>query len=291
MAIRTDLAREAHEAFVQEGREPEGIECEERQRDGFGVYCVRVTDSRGEAAIGKPVGSYVTVELDSLLRREDDAFARGAEAIAAELRPLLPAGGGCVLVAGLGNRHITPDSIGPEVVRWTMATRHLVDGMKEMFGALRPVAAVSAGVLGDTGMESAEMISALCRKVKPSCVIAVDALASRSTQRLCRTVQITDTGITPGSGVGNHRMGLNADSLGCPVIAVGVPTVVDARSLAADITGTEEGRIPPDSADGLIVTPREIDRQAADISRLVGYGIDLALQPSLTVGDLDMLLG
>lgn len=290
MAIRTDLAREVHEAYLQNGHEPEGIVCEERQREGFGVYCVKVTDKRGEKAIGKAVGSYMTIELDSLLHREDDAFARGAQAIADELRPLLPQSG-CVLVAGIGNRNITPDSIGPEVVRWTMATRHLVDGMKDMFGALRPVAAISAGVLGDTGMESAELINALCKKIKPACVIAVDALASRSVQRLCRTVQITDTGITPGSGVGNHRIGLNADSLGCPVVAVGVPTVVDARTLAADITATDEESIAEDSARGLIVTPREIDRQAADISRLVGYGINLALQPSLAVGDLDMLLG
>ncbi len=291
MAIRTDLAREAHEMILQQGNETEGIETREIRREGFDVFRVDVTDSRGAEAIGKPMGSYITLELDSLMRREDDAFARGARALAAELSPLLPDNGGCVLVAGLGNRHITPDSIGPEAVRWTLATRHLVDGMTETFGSLRPVAAVSPGVLGDTGMESAELVGALCKRLRPACVIAVDALAARSTHRLCRTVQIADTGITPGSGVGNHRLGLNKETLGCPVIAVGVPTVVDARTLAADLMGGAEESIPHDSGRGLIVTPREIDRQAADISRLVGYGIDLALQPTLDVGDLDMLLG
>ncbi len=291
MSIRTDLAFEANEAYRAGGNEPEGVESEEREREGFGIHCVTITDERGEQAIGKPRGRYITLELSSLMRREDDAFRRGVRAVAAELSPLLPEGRGCVLVVGLGNRHITPDSIGPEVVRWTMATRHLVAGLEETFGALRPVAALSAGVLGDTGMESAELISAVCSRLKPDCVLAVDALASRSIERLCRTVQITDTGIVPGSGVGNRRVGINRELLGCPVIALGVPTVVDARTLAADITGADIGSISEDSAPGLIVTPREIDRQAADISRLVGYGIDLALQPSLDIGDLDMLLG
>ena len=154
--------------------------------------------------------------------------------------------------------------------------------MEETFGSLRPVAAVSPGVLGDTGMESAELIMGLCEKIKPACVIAVDALAARSIERLCRTVQIADTGIAPGSGVGNHRFALNRDSLGVPVIALGVPTVVDGATLAADLLGREE----PEEGRELVVTPKDIDSQIADLSKILGYGISLALQPELTVADL-----
>ena len=284
--IRTDLATERRETL---GEDVPGLEVSRKQCRGFAVETVRVLDRRGEEAIGRPRGRYVTLELGSLIRREDGAFQRGAEALAAELRALLPDGGGCVLVAGLGNRSITPDAVGPNAVRWTLATRHLKGGAGTDFPALRPVAAVAPGVLGDTGLESAEFVAALCRKLQPDCVVAVDALASRSVKRLCRTVQLTDTGIVPGSGVGNRRQGLDRALLGCPVIAVGVPTVVDARTLAADLCGLEQ---PPADADaeGLIVTPREIDAQAADIGRLVGCAVSLALQPSLTLEDLEMLL-
>jgi len=159
--------------------------------------------------------------------------------------------------------------------------------MPEQVGYLRPVASLAAEVLGNTGVESGEVVKSVCNSIRPCCVIAVDALASRSMERLCRTVQISDAGIAPGSGVGNHRFALNRESLGLPVIAVGVPTVVDAATLAADLTGQstrpEEGRT-------LMVTPRDIDRQIADLSRLVGFGISLALQPQMTVAELELLL-
>ena len=287
MSIRTDLACEVLQSL---DTPIPGVEYTSRRRDGFGVESVAINTSSASEAIGKPQGHYITLELGGLMRREDDAFYRASHALAEELSLLLPNTEGIVLVTGLGNRNITPDSIGPEVVRWTMATRHLRDA-DEMFHALRPVAALAAGVLGDTGMESAELIAAVCRTLHPECVIAVDALASRDIERLCRTVQLSDTGIVPGSGVGNRRAGINSALTGCPVIAVGVPTVVDARTLAADVTGRDEASIPPESARGLIVTPREIDRDAADISRLVGYALNLALQPTLDIADLDMLLG
>ena len=142
---------------------------------------------------------------------------------------------------------------------------------------------------GTTGVESGELVQSLCEKICPHCVIAVDALASRSLHRLCRTVQLTDTGITPGSGVGNHRMGLNRKSLGVPVIAIGVPTVVDGATLAADLMGVEE---LPDLGEGrdLLVTPKDIDSQVADLAKVIGYGITLALQPELTVEELELLL-
>ena len=155
---------------------------------------------------------------------------------------------------------------------------------------LRPVASLAAEVLGTTGVESGEVVKAVCEKIRPACVIAVDALASRSLERLCRTVQLADTGITPGSGVGNHRVALDQDSLGVPVIAIGVPTVVGGATLAADLLGTDD--LPPLGDRGeLLVTPRDIDRQVADLSKLIGYAIDMALQEGLSMEELELLLG
>ena len=160
--------------------------------------------------------------------------------------------------------------------------------MPEHFGALRPVAALAAEVLGNTGMESGRVVEAVCRWLRPACVIAVDALAARSVRRLCRTVQLSDTGITPGSGVGNHRVGLDQATLGVPVLAAGVPTVVDGATLAADLTGQR----PADGGahTGLLVTPKDIDAQVADLGRILGWGISLALQPALTLAELEILL-
>ena len=291
----TDLALEAKELWEQSPSrqtEPAGVEAREHTREGFAVDVVRVLDRQGEQALGKPAGTYVTLTLDGLKRREEDAFGRAARAIAGELRPLLSAldETAPVLVVGLGNRAITPDAIGPLVHRHTMVTRHLVEQVPEHFGAFRPVASLSAGVLGTTGVESSSLIRAVCDAIRPACVIAVDALASRSLHRVCRTVQLADTGIVPGSGVGNHRKALNRETLGIPVIAVGVPTVVDGATLAMDLLGREE---PPELAQGvenLMVTPRDIDAQVADLSKVIGFGINLALHEGLTVEDVDLFL-
>ena len=192
-------------------------------------------------------------------------------------------------MVGLGNRAITPDAIGPKVHEYTLVTRHLVEGVPEHFGSFRPVASLAAGVLGTTGVESGEVVRAVCEKLRPACVIAVDALASRSLERLCRTVQLADTGITPGSGVGNHRFALDEKTLGVPVLAVGVPTVVYGATLAADLLGRDD--LPPLGRGGeLLVTPKDIDSQVADLAKIVGYGISLALQPGMTVEDLELLL-
>jgi len=292
---RTDLALEAKELWqqsVSEQTKLEGVQAGQSSREGFAVDTVRVLDKRGEQALGKPVGNYVTLTLDGLKQREEDAFGRAARAIAGELQGLLGdlREDAPVLVAGLGNRAITPDAVGPLVHEHTMVTRHLVEQVPEHFGAFRPVASLSAGVLGTTGVESGNLIRAVCEEIKPACVIAVDALASRSLHRVCRTVQLADTGIVPGSGVGNHRHALNRETLGVPVIAVGVPTVVDGATLAMDLLGREE---PPELAQGvenLMVTPRDIDSRVADLSKVIGFGINLALHPGLTVEDVDLFL-
>ena len=292
---RTDLALEAKELWQQSASQQtklEGVEAREHTREGFGVDVVQVLDKRGEQTLGKPVGTYVTLTLDGLKRREEDAFPRAAQAIAGELRDLLSPldERAPVLVVGLGNRAITPDAIGPLVHQHTMVTRHLVEQIPEHFGAFRPVASLSAGVLGTTGVESGSLIRAVCDAIHPACVIAVDALASRSLHRVCRTVQLADTGIVPGSGVGNHRKALNRETLGIPVIAVGVPTVVDGATLAMDLMGREE---PPELARGvenLMVTPRDIDSQVADLSKVIGFGINLALHEGLGVEDVELFL-
>ena len=291
---RTDLALEARELWQEQTGAVSalpGVEARDSLREGIPVNTVQVLDERGENALGKPRGSYVTLTLEGLARREEGIFPRSVQAVAAELAGLIQdiPQNGLVLVAGLGNRAITPDAVGPKVHQNTLVTRHLVRQMPEHFGSLRPVASVAAEVMGTTGVESGELVRAVCEKLQPACVVAVDALASRSLKRLCKTVQITDTGITPGSGVGNHRMGLTRDTLGVPVIAVGVPTVVDGATLAADLLGTEQ---LPDLGEGggLLVTPKDIDSQVNDLAKVIGYGISMALQPGLSVEELDLLL-
>ena len=291
---RTDLALEARELWQERTGSVSalpGVEARDSLREGIRVNTVRVLDQRGESALGKPRGNYVTLTLEGLASREEGIFQRAVRAVAGELSGLLQdiPGEGLVLVAGLGNRAITPDAIGPKVHQSTLVTRHLVRQMPEHFGALRPVASLAAEVMGTTGVESGELVRAVCEKLCPVCVVAVDALASRSLKRLCKTVQIADTGITPGSGVGNHRMGLTRESLGVPVIAVGVPTVVDGATLAADLLGTEELPALGEGSE-LLVTPKDIDSQVNDLAKVIGYGISMALQPGISLEELELLL-
>ena len=291
---RTDLALEARELWQEQAgglTALPGVEARDSFREGLPVNTVRVLDEEGERALGKPRGSYVTLTLEGLASREEGIFQRAVQALAQELSGLM-AGvprNGLVLVAGLGNRAITPDAIGPKVHENVLVTRHLIQNMPEYFGNLRPVASLAAEVMGTTGVESGELVRAVCEKLRPACVVAVDALASRSLKRLCKTVQLADTGITPGSGVGNHRLGLTRETLGVPVVAVGVPTVVDGATLAADLLGADE---LPDLGEGhdLLVTPKDIDSQVNDLAKVIGYGISMALQPGLSVEELELLL-
>ena len=286
----TDLAAEAHELWQQSTGKTtvlSGVKAVDDTREGFAVHTVHILDEEGSAALDKPVGCYVTVELDGLLRREEAAFPRAVKALAGLLESMLPAEGEA-LVVGLGNRAITPDLVGPLAAEHTLVTRHLVKQLPEHFGAFRPVAALTPGVLASTGMESGLLVQAAAAELHPAYVIAVDALASRSAERLCRTVQLSDAGIAPGSGVGNHRMALSRETLGVPVIAVGVPTVVEASTLVMDLLGKEDDAGLP--GGDLFVTPREVDSRVADLSRVIGYGVSIALNPGLSVEDLDLLL-
>jgi spore protease len=266
--VRTDLAEEA--ASLWQGGEASGVHQRTRRVEGCAVTEVEITTPEGAEQVGKPMGKYVTIHLPSEAQTEKP----GALALGQELSHLLNGGvkpDEPVLVAGLGNRAITPDAIGPWCVENILVTRHLE---AEFPGFFTPVSAISTSVLGKTGVESGELLHALVEKLRPSLVIAVDALAARSVERLCNTVQLADTGIVPGSGVGNARKALNRETLGVPVIAVGVPTVVDALTLAEELTGVS----PSPTVERMIVTPREIDRQAAACAHLVATGINLALQ-------------
>ena len=293
---RTDLAVEAHQLWREgagDAASLPGVRAQEENRDGFAVTTVTVSSREGAQALGKPQGTYITIELDGLLRREENAFQRAAGVVANALHPLLPESGPA-LVVGLGNRAVTPDLIGPLAVDHLLVTRHLVEQVPEHFGDLRPVAAAAPGVLASTGMESSLVAQALAGRLKPACVIAIDALASRSLDRLCRTVQLSDAGVVPGSGVGNHREALDRDSLGVPVFTVGVPTVVDGATLALDLL-ERAGKRELDREDlpdggGFFVTPREVDQRVADLGKVLGYAVSMALNPSLTAEDLTMLL-
>ena len=268
---RTDLALEATADTADMGGILQSVE------DANGITVTR-TEVRTEGAalrLGKPQGQYITVEVPPLTDNEE-LLEQHAHRIGDELRTLLPANG-TVLVVGLGNASITPDALGPQVADMVLATRHIRGEWARSLGLadLRPVAVYSAGVLGQTGVESGEFARGLCQTVSPVAVIAVDALAARSLARLGRTVQLCDTGIAPGSGVGNNRPPLSRDTLGVPVIGVGVPTVVDAATIVREIGGTATH-----GGDNMIVTPREVDVMIRRASRLVAMAINAALQPA-----------
>ena len=257
------------------------------------TYYIDRTMSEGAARqLGKPRGRYVTLDLSPLQKNADDVLERASRAVGAELRALLGENVKSVLVAGLGNANMTPDAIGPRSAEHVLVTRHL--RQNGAFSAFCSVSVLTPGVLGRTGIEAMETLRGTVRAVQPDAVIAIDALASRSLMRLCSTVQLSDTGIVPGSGVGNHRCPLSRDTLGVPVYAIGVPTVVDAATLTLDVL-EEAGKSDVDPAalrghETVMVTTRDIDAQIRELSRVIGYGIDLALQP-LDFSELCALMG
>ena len=231
------------------------------------------------SALGKPRGTYITAELDALARREPGSFAAAAWTIGRALRELL---GPCrqALVVGLGNRTVTPDTLGPSAADMVLATRHIGGEFARAAGLtdLRPVAVLTPGVLGQTGAESSEIVHGVCRELSPAAVIAIDALAACSISRLGCTVQLSDTGIAPGSGVGNDRRPLDHVRLGVPVVAIGVPTVVDAATLIRELS---PAAVPAaqNAAAAMMVTPREVDLMIARAARLIAACINAALQP------------
>ena len=294
MAFRTDLAVEAIEN-MDKAADVRQVRQAEHTIEGFSVNEVDILTEHAAREIGKPRGRYLTLELDALIRREEDAFPRACRALSSLLRGLLPetAPSAPILVTGLGNRMITPDAIGPQAVDHVIATRHLVEQVPDVFASWRPVSALAPGVLGQTGVETGEVVCGVLDRIRPAAVLAIDALAAGRLSRLLRTVQLADTGITPGAGVGNARAALNEQTLGVPVIAMGVPTVVDGATLAHEITGQLGGptcEALEDLSRPVMITTRDIDREVSEIARMIGYAVNMALHPHLTVEDIDLYL-
>ncbi len=284
MQTRTDLAIENTETQT----DLTGIVKEELNDGDIKITRIEITSEETAGLIKKPVGRYITVESLPLTDNFRD-LRKEALMIGNEIRQFLPQGD--VLAAGLGNTDITPDALGAKSMRYVLATRHIKGEFARSTGLekLRSVSVISAGVMGQTGIEVSEIVKSLSESVKPSAVIVVDALAAKELSRLGCTVQISDTGIYPGSGVGNHRKGITKENIGVPVIAVGVPTVVDAVTLAQDILNRhdiEKSKISP-RGESMIVTPREIDLLIERAAKLVGMAINCALQSEY---DFDTLL-
>lgn len=288
--IRTDLAMERLElAKISHGRGRgvQGVTNRRRIMHGIAVQAMTVETEEAANTLCKPIGHYFTVSLDKPVKRCDDAFLDAANCIGDIIRELLPKGDRFLIVC-LGNPNITPDAIGPACAEQIMVTRHLKEYMPVEFSPFASTSLICPGVLGTTGIESALIVRGAVEAVQPDAVIAIDALAARSTDRLCRTVQICNTGIEPGSGVGNRRYALNRETLHIPVISVGVPTVVDAQAFVSDLTDGEQ--ISDGRGEGLFVTPREIDSVVSDCAKLIGYGINFALHDHLSLEDIDLFI-
>lgn len=289
-AIRTDLALERFDAAKIShglGRGVDGVTYHRKTICGFGVHIMDVHTEDAANVLCKPCGYYYTISLKKLLKRCDDGFIDGTQCVAEVLRSLLPKGNS-YMIACLGNPRITPDAIGPLCAHQIMVTRHLKAYMPETFADFSEVSLVCPGVLGTTGIESASLVKGAVQAVNPDAVIVVDALAASNMDRLCSSIQICNTGIEPGSGVGNRRYALNQDTLGVPVISIGMPTIVDVSTLLNSIEAydsSKQGR-----GEQMMVTPREIDSLVSDSAKLIAYGINFALHDGLTLEDIDLFI-
>lgn len=275
MENRTDLAVESYESANK--TEIDGVKVEEFDS----TTVVTVINDKGAKAIGKPVGKYITCCVPSFVS-DNDIFDGRLEKLSSVLRTLLPKNISSVLVAGVGNLDITADALGPKTNNYVLATRHIVESedSSDFFKDFFSVSGVATGVLADTGIESAEIIKGVVQVTKPSCVIVVDALAASSSDRLGTTVQLSDVGISPGSGVGNHRYEISENTLGVPVVSIGIPTVVSTALISNEKNERH-----------MFVTPREIDKITEQGAKLIGMSINVCLQQNISAQDLFSLVG
>lgn len=314
--IYTSLAIEAHEEASRVSKSAgklNGVEIDTKKHGDMIVTTVTVSSKEGEEALKKPMGTYITMEVPSLNKDTSEVFESCCELLGEQIRTLLPQKkDASILVAGLGNRFVTPDSLGPKTVDSIMVTRHLLEYMPQYFSGYRPVSAIAPGVLGITGIETADILRGVIEQLKPDAIIVIDALASRRLSRLCTTFQICDTGLSPGSGVGNTRLDISSKNLNVPVIAIGVPTVVDAATLVCDcldlamddLQKTLPGltKINPEKHYGVIadalnpfeanlmVTPKQIDDLIAGAAKITGYGINRGLHPDVSIKEITQFL-
>ena len=309
--VRTDLALEAHEA-VSVREEIPGVQVQKDGDDDVSINRVSITTEQGSAKIGKAIGNYITLEVPGLRKKNAALQDKVIKIFYKEIQKMLNLNGQqTVMVIGLGNWNVTPDALGPRVVKELFVTRHILQLKPEILGeGYRSVCAISPGVLGITGIETSEVIKGISEHVKPDLIIVIDALAAQRMSRLHTTIQISDTGIVPGSGVGNHRIGINRQSMGIPVYAIGVPTVVDAVTIAGDSMDKLAEKLKNDSPQGnafagvvqkmdfgekrdiirevlqpfagdLMVTPKEIDTLIEDISMVIAASLDAAFHTKI----------
>ena len=309
--FRTDLALERRELYRKANKienEIEGIETEEEEiNDKIRTSRVKVINEKGAEAIGKPIGNYITIDIKNLKIATTEDIQSFSEVLTKELKTLIQKHANNkddILVVGLGNIYVTPDSLGPKVINEIDVTRHILEYMPEAIPEnTRSVSAISPGVLGTTGIETLEIIKGIVENIHPKLLIVIDALASRSIERISSTIQLADTGITPGAGVGNTRKDLSKDTLGIPVIALGIPTVVEAATIAADSLDLFIQKIQEEAKSNeflnklqeedkyelikevlapedynFIVTPKEIDDLIENMKDVVARGINFAVQ-------------
>lgn len=321
-SVRTDLAVEAQQIYEAESKgNTRGVEVSEVDEGNISVTRVDITNEIGERNMGKPMGSYITIDMPSFTHYDGDTMDEVSKVLAKNLSTLINLDSNMTaLVVGLGNWNVTPDALGPTVVSKLMVTRHLKQLIPDSIDeGIRPVCALAPGVLGLTGIETSEIVRGVVEKIKPNLVICIDALASRKMERVNRTVQIGNSGISPGSGVGNKRMELSQKTLGIPVIAIGVPTVVDAATMANDTIDLVLDEMIKQSTKGgdfynmlksidkdekakmisellnpyvgnLVVTPKEVDTVIDSVSKIIANGINIALQPALDLEDINKFL-
>ncbi|MGJ0846005.1 spore protease [Tissierella praeacuta DSM 18095] len=317
--IRTDLAIENREIYKNErNKDSRGINVEKEENESYIVTRIKVLNKEGSENLNRPIGNYITIDVPKLNKSDEDLKDEISQVVAKEIKGLgKNKEDSKILIVGLGNWNITPDALGPKVVERVLVTRQFfVNYNKEIDETVANVAALSPGVMGITGIETGEIIKGVVEKVKPDLVIAVDALASRKMDRVSTTIQISDTGINPGSGVGNNRMEFNENTLGVPVIAIGIPTVVDAATIVNDTLDLVIDSLKSESKEGsdfynllskvsseekysliqdvlnpymknVVVTPTDIDALVDDLSIIVANGLNIALHPGIDLKDVN----
>lgn len=317
-SVRTDLAIESREMIDEDDEGLDGVEVINDEREDIHITHVKIVNEAGSEAMGKPIGNYITIEAPKMKENDVVCHEEIMQIVAdniAELSNLNE--DSVILVVGLGNWNITPDALGPKVISKVLVTRHIVETLsEEIDNSVRAVAAVSPGVMGITGIESVEIIMGIVEKIKPDLVIAIDALAARKFNRINSTIQMSDTGVSPGAGIGNKRVTISKETLGVPVIAIGVPTVVDAATLINDtmdrmleqmIEHTEEGSdfykmlhsldstekyqliidILNPYVGNMFVTPKEVDAVVDRLANIIANSINIALHPGVTIEDIN----
>lgn len=319
-SVRTDLAIEARELAGEKskGDELDGVAVKTEETENYLITHVEILNEMGSKSMGKPIGNYITIEADKLKENDVICHEEIMKAVSQNIAKLAKLDkDSSVLVVGLGNWNITPDALGPKVISKVLVTRHLQGELpEEIENHVRSVAAISPGVMGITGIETGEIIKGVTERLKPDVIIAIDALAARKSSRINATIQMSDTGVSPGAGVGNKRMSLNQETLGVPVIALGVPTVVDAATLVNDtmdrMLAEMIAQTPKSSpfyemlesmdsdekyqliteilnpyAGNMFVTPKEVDAVIDRLANIIANSINIGLHPGITMEDIN----